>query len=365
MLRTYLIPLLAIAGVSFAIVTVVKGSRPQAAQPPVIEPPQAPFDSFVAGSGLVETSSQNIAIGSPIGAVVARVGVKVGQDVRAGEALFELDSRELRAALGEREAAVEVSERALSRLRSGTRPEMLPAARAKVLEAQTSLADQEDRLRRWEKISDPRARSEDEIARQRFAVQSAQARLAVVNSDLALLEAGSWSHDIEVAESQVRQARAAAETTRTEIERRTIRAPIDGRVLQVNVRPGEFAPAGIVQIPLIMMGSVTPLHVRVDVDENDAWRVRAGSKATAYARGNKDISTPLEFVRFEPYVIPKRSLTGESTERVDTRVLQVIFSFDGSGLPLFVGQQVDVFIEAPPIRRAEPTSSSAVQRDRQ
>lgn len=360
MLRTYLIPLLAIAGVSFAVVTVVKGSRPHAAQPPVIEPPQAPFASFVAGSGLVETSSQNIAVGSPIGAVVARVAVKVGQDVKAGDVLFELDSRELRAALAEREAAVGVAEKALAKLAAGTRPELLPSARAKVLEAETSLAEQRDRLDRWEKISDPRARSEDDLARQRFAVQAAEARLAVVRADLALLEAGSWSQDIEVAQSQVRQARAAADTTRTEIERRIIRAPIDGRVLQVNVRPGEFAPAGIVQLPLILMGSVTPLHVRVDVDENDAWRVKAGSKATAYARGNKDISTPLEFVRFEPYVIPKRSLTGESTERVDTRVLQVIFRFDGDGLPLFVGQQVDVFIEAPPVRR-EPPAAAEVQ----
>jgi hypothetical protein len=98
--------------------------------------------------------------------------------------------------------------------------------------------------------------------------------------------------------------------------------------------------------PLILVGSVTPLHVRVDVDENDAWRVRPGARAISYLRGNKDISTPLKFVRFEPYVVPKKSLTGESTERVDTRVLQVIFSFDQGRLPIFVGQQMDVFIDA-------------------
>ena len=79
---------------------------------------------------------------------------------------------------------------------------------------------------------------------------------------------------------------------------------------------------------MIVLGSVTPLHVRVDVDENDAWRVRAGAPATGYLRGNRSISTPLTFVRFEPYVVPKKSLTGDSTERVDTRVLQVVFSFE-------------------------------------
>ena len=96
-----------------------------------------------------------------------------------------------------------------------------------------------------------------------------------------------------------------------------------------------------------MMGSVTPLHVRVDIDEHDAWRVKGGSKATAFVRGNKALKTDLEFVRFEPYVVPKRSLTGESTERVDTRVLQVLYRFDRGEMPVFVGQQMDVYIEAP------------------
>ncbi len=52
-------------------------------------------------------------------------------------------------------------------------------------------------------------------------------------------------------------------------------------------------------------------------------------------------------MRIEPYVVPKKSLTGDSTERVDTRVLQVIFSFTRGDLPIFVGQQMDVFIDAP------------------
>jgi hypothetical protein len=54
-------------------------------------------------------------------------------------------------------------------------------------------------------------------------------------------------------------------------------------------------------------------------------------------------------VRVEPYVVPKRSLTGESTERVDTRVLQVLYRFDPAAMKVYVGQQVDVFVEAPPI----------------
>jgi hypothetical protein len=101
--------------------------------------------------------------------------------------------------------------------------------------------------------------------------------------------------------------------------------------------------------PLVLFGSVEPLHLRVDIDEHEASRVRPDSPAVALVRGAPATRTKLEFVRFEPYVIPKRSLTGDSTERVDTRVLQVIYRFERGELPVFVGQQMDVFIEAPPL----------------
>ena len=99
----------------------------------------------------------------------------------------------------------------------------------------------------------------------------------------------------------------------------------------------------------MLLGNVEPLHVRVDIDENDAWRVRPEAPAVAFMRGNREIKAPLQCVRFEPYIVPKKSLTGDTTARVDTRVLQVLYRFHRGDLPVYVGQQMDVFIEAPPI----------------
>ena len=126
-----------------------------------------------------------------------------------------------------------------------------------------------------------------------------------------------------------------------------MRALVDGEVLQVNVRPGEFvgAPAGQA---LIVLGSVTQLHVRVDIDEYDIPRFITDAPARATLKGQSTDFFPLKFVRIEPYVVPKKSLTGDNTERVDTRVLQVIYAIDTTGKRLFVGQQVDVFIDASP-----------------
>lgn len=97
----------------------------------------------------------------------------------------------------------------------------------------------------------------------------------------------------------------------------------------------------------MILGGGTNLHLRADIDENEAWRVQAGAAATAHLRGNSRTTFALEFVRVEPYVIPKKSLTGDTTERVDTRVLQVIYRFKDAEARVYNGQQMDVYIDAP------------------
>lgn len=363
MIRTYLVPILAIAGVLFGVYTVVKSSVPPQAALPVVDPPKAPYTTFVAGSGLVEPSSQNIGIGTPVGGVVTKVQVVAGADVKAGDVLFQLDDREQQAALLVAQASLRVAQSQLDKLRSAPRVEEVPPAEARVKEAETNLADLKNQLDIWERVNDPRAVSVDDLTKRRFAVTSAEARLAESRAQLALLKAGTWKPDLAVAEAQLQSAQSQVAQAQTEIDRRSIKAPVNGQLLQVNIRSGEFAQAGPLTTPLMIMGTVDPLHVRVDIDEHDAWRVRGGSKAVAFVRGNKDISTDLEFVRFEPYVVPKRSLTGESTERVDTRVLQVLYRFTRGSLPIYVGQQMDIYIESEPLasdrRDAKPGASSS------
>src|SRR5262249_56010090 len=143
---------------------------------------------------------------------------------------------------------------------------------------------------------------------------------------------------VAMAEAQVKQ-------TETEIERLTVRVPVSGQILQVNIRRGEFAQAGVLATPLMVLGNVEPLHVRVEIDEYDAWRVRPEAPAVAFMRGNRAVTIPLQFVRFEPAMVPKKALTGESTERVDTRGLQVLYRFNRDDLPLYVRHHMDLYIE--------------------
>ena len=75
--------------------------------------------------------------------------------------------------------------------------------------------------------------------------------------------------------------------------------------------------------------------------------MRANTPAVAFVRGDTKQRFALEFVRFEPYVVPKKSLTGDSTERVDTRVLQALYRISDPGAAVYVGQQMDVYIQTP------------------
>lgn len=144
-------------------------------------------------------------------------------------------------------------------------------------------------------------------------------------------------------------AKAELRTSRTRLSPHTVLAPIAGVVMAMNLRVGEFAPAGQTNTALLQLGNPNPLHVRVDIDENDAWRFMPDRKAIAFLRGNPAASVDLEFVRVEPLVRPRRSLTGESTERVDTRVLQITCRFDPAGKPIYAGQQLDTYIEFDPL----------------
>jgi multidrug efflux pump subunit AcrA (membrane-fusion protein) len=274
----------------------------------VQEPVLSSFHDFVAGAGLVEPSSEAISIGTPIGGIVTAVPVQVGADVAKDALLFQLDDRNLRAQLAAQEAGIAV-------------------AKASLATAMAVLADAKDQLGRFEAVSDQRAVSLDDLQHRRNAVLVASARR-------------------DEASAMIQQAESQAQVMRVEIARYKILAPCAGTVLQVKVRPGEFATTGVLETALITMGDLSELHVRVDIDENDAWRVTKDAQAEAFVRGNRSLHSAVRFVRFEPYVVPKRSLTGDSTERVDTRVLQVIYAFDRASLPVYVGQQMEVFIAA-------------------
>ena len=306
---TQVLPAAAVVGLLLATLVVFRSNTKKPASVPVAQPAEAPYASYIGGSGIIEASNQNISIGTSLPGIVKTVAVKVGDMAKAGRPLFQIDDRELRADLLVKQAD-------------------LAKAEAAVQEAVASQADSRSQYDLVRNNQDARAVSVDDVQKRKNALGLADAK--VFSAQVA-----------------VKAAQADIASTRSSIERLTVRAPMAGEVLQVNVRPGEYAATGALSTPLIRLGSQEELHIRVDIDENDAWRFQPGTRAMVFLRGNRDLKTPVSFDHVEPYITPKTSLTGSSSERVDTRVLQVIYRFDRRAIPAYVGQQVDVFIETP------------------
>src|SRR4051794_24728115 len=106
MFRKYFLPVIAVFGVIFAVYSVVTGQRQTPPAQPVTEPAHPQYDSYVAGAGIVEASTENIAVGTFVPGVVTEIFVKVGDQVKTGAPLFKIDDRDLQSELQVRKAAL-------------------------------------------------------------------------------------------------------------------------------------------------------------------------------------------------------------------------------------------------------------------
>lgn len=315
----YILLAIAVAG-ALGATQLASTARPDSpVRPPPVEPATKPGKSAIAAAGLVEAVHENTAIGVPVAALVKSVEVKVWDKVKAGDPLLRLDDSDLLAALGTLRAAVASARADVASARANR--DAASAERRRIA----------DTLARWNAITDTRAISADDLDRVRSDDRVAAAKLAAAEAVLVRAEADERLAAAKVAEYETLAGRLV------------VRAPIDGTVLQMNTRAGEFASPGG-RAPIVL-GDIGTLQLRCDIDEQVAPRMKPGLPATAYLKGDTGRPIPLEFVRIEPYVIPKQSLTGASIERVDTRVLQVIYRFPRSGEhTVYVGQQMDVYI---------------------
>lgn len=342
--KKLLLPLLAVGAFCFMSFHIAKAQREIPPQQPPLAPSRSPYKATLAGAGIVEPRSENIAVGAHVPGVVTTVLVKVGQRVEQGETLFQIDDRQQQAELAARLAQLDSSIADLRRLQAMPRPEDLPVSAATVEKARADLKAQQDQLNRSEELFARKVTSAEELVQRQQSFAAAKAMLMHAEAEDAKLKAGAWAEEIAVARAQVARMKVQAEQTRVELDRLQVKAPIAGTILKVDVRPGEFVGAPPGQA-LVVLGDIEVLHVRVDVDEQDLPRFRPGLPGKGYVRGDAKQPIPLSFVRVEPYAQPKKSLTGSGTERVDTRVLQVIYAIEPTEQTIYVGQQFDVYLD--------------------
>jgi HlyD family secretion protein len=296
--KAFFLPLFSLIGVGISIFVISAGGEAVEPSSHGLQPAQIAATRVISGAGIVEAKSRNVKVASHLPGVVEKVWVSIGQRITKGTPLFSIDTRHLQAERVLRQASLNV-------------------ARAELAKAVTEF-----------ELVQPLFSGNDKVVAKETYLQRKNAKM--------------------IAEERAKEAEKYLQVVEADLERSTVLSPIDSEVLQVNIREGEYVAERSGGVPALVIGDTSMLHVRVDLNENDAIRFKSNAIARAFLKGDSSRASDLHFEAVEPLVIPKQSLTGESTERVDTRVLQVLYSFDPKSLPLYVGQQVDVLVEEQP-----------------
>jgi HlyD family secretion protein len=358
-MRNRIIFALAIIGIVAGLIAAYVFGIERKAQPPAFAPVSNPFATAIYANGIVESDQgggSNVNIYPEVTAPVTQVLVHEGDAVKAGSPLLRLDDTAQKASTEQLRLQAEAAQALLQELQAQPRKETLAIAKAQTEQAAANLKaarDQYDKRRASYEI-DPKSISTDVVDTAEDAVQQAATALDVARRQLELTQAGAWSYDIVNQRKQAEALQQAWQAASALLGKYTVRAQADGVVLAVNASPGSYVSSQGVydtytqaQGPLVVMSAPQgTLAVRCYIDEILVSRLPAPDRIQAQMslRGT-DAKVPLEFVRVQPYVSPKIELSNQRQEKVDLRVLPVIFRFTMKTPTMaYPGQLVDVFI---------------------
>lgn len=361
--------LVAISGVAFAVYVSKSGKKAVSSAKTsenIVSDPFVSGDSAtkdgsgskysIGAAGLIEPESELINIGTNVSGIVREVFVRPGQAIKKGDPLFLIDDREAKANLNASKASLKIAEakinEALAKIDS--LKDQVKSAESMVKEGQAALGIVVEIVNRDQKLFDRNALSREELnitKNKRVEAESKLneflAKFDEARDELRLMQTddGQEGPSLVLLRSELEQSQIDLETSQIKLDLCLVHAPVDGNVLQVNTRVGEFAQAALNNTPLMVVGNISTLHVRAEVDESEIHRFQPDQPAIASPRGQAKRRLELKFVRAEPLVTPKQVLTGSTTQRIDTRVLQIIYAIDPKEKDLSSGQQMDVFIQ--------------------
>lgn len=348
-------------GLMFALVSAFMAGQQPKALPPAFKPAANPYAKGIYANGIIESvqaQGENINIYPEVAGPITRVLVAEGAKVRKGDLLLTIDDSVQRATTEQQRSQAGAAKALLDELKAEPRRETLAVAAAQVDNALATLKNTQDQLAKQEQSYTIEAKSvsRDTLDNARNAEKMAATNLEVVKRQYSLLKAGAWEYDIRSQEGQYAALTKAYSASAALLDKYSIRAPTDGVVRSIQAAVGSYASTQGAydsytqgQNPLIVMSTPDDtLQVRVYVDEILIHRLSDPAKLSAemFIRGT-DQHVPLTFTRIQPYVSPKIELADSRQERVDLRVLPLIFRFAATkALHLYPGQLVDVYVSA-------------------
>ncbi len=358
-MRNKILLTLSIIGIIGGLISAYIYAKEQKPQSPAFTPASNPYASGIYANGIIESyqsNGENINIFPEVSGTVTQIMVTEGQTVRKGTALMMMDDSVQRATAEQQKAQAEAALALLEELKAQPRKENLEIAKAQVELATANLKTAQDQLDKQRKSYElyPKSVSKNDLDNAENAVKVAKANFEVAQKQYELTKAGAWVYDIKNQENQYIALTKAFISSNALLAKYLIKAPSDGVILSINAAVGSYiSTQGTYDTytqgsnPVLVMGDPQNyMGVRCYIDEILIQRLPHSSemKAEMSIRGT-DVRLPLQYVRVQPYVSPKVQLSNQRTERVDVRVLPVIFRFEKPrNTNVYPGQLVDVYI---------------------
>ena len=294
-----------------------------------------------AAPGKIEPRSGEYRTGAGILGRIADVPVKAGEAVQAGEIVVRLDDAELIARLAAAQAD--------AALRKFTRDDQGPTGRLKRrYDADDAVVTAEQKQAAARALLDAAFASahgnparEQDVTKAKAQLQSADAALIKARSAAAEVKAETGDPKTNQYEAALIAANSQVSVTQALLDQTRIRAPVAGTALQVTAKVGDIASPSNPE-PLAVIGDLSVLRVRAEVDERDAGRVKVGQKVVVRADAARGKDFPGTVTSVAPSLTGARLSQRGPRRPGDIDVLEVFVAFDAMP-PLPSGVRVDVY----------------------
>lgn len=208
---------------------------------------------FMSGKVKADESAD---ITSKITARVSDVSVDVGSAVNKGDYIIKLDSKDLEAQVEQQQAAVNVAEANLNKIKSGARTEQIDQAEAAFESAKTNYENTKTTNETNKDLYNAGGISKSQLDQSETTLAAAEASYKSAQYALDMLKNGETSETIAIYEAQLKSAQAGLATAQVQLQNGTITSPISGVVTEKNIKEGELATVGTPLLTIVNLDTV-------------------------------------------------------------------------------------------------------------
>ncbi|MFM5908068.1 MAG: HlyD family secretion protein [Novosphingobium sp.] len=288
--------------------------------------------------GRIDSEGEARELVAQVNGVIARVMVHRGERVSAGQVLLEVGCQPRAAAAQASIALAQQSAAQAHLVREGPRREEIDAAKASLRTAEANLLDAQQMLSRASALAEKGFVSRREVEARTAQRNAAEGQMESARARAAQLSNGSRRLEVVASSATALARRNEAAAAQAEYAQCKVTSPIDGEVLQILRREGEFSGASQ-GVPLIVVGELGKRIVRAEVGERDAAKITIGDNAEVWIDGSSR--------RWKGKVSEVASVMGrrsarslDPTDRFDRDVREVIVTIEDADMPSIVGLRV-------------------------